>query len=156
MEAALSISSPVAVSSTSYSQVGLSTVSGVISSSRVVPLASSGVCSLVCEPIPPQLEGGVSVIIPDSVTGLIQSSLPLVQGGKSFAGLFKPSPVETLPVPSVPSKKGGMFLFGWIRLLIRPVLSCVGMLLLVMWCFPVVSSLGNLWILRHNLASIGC
>ena len=107
MEAALSISSPVAVSSTSSSQVGLSTVSGVISSSRVVPLASSGVCSLVCEPIPPQPEGGVSVIIPDSVTGLIQSSLPLVQGGKSFAGLFKPSPVETLPVPSVPSKKGG-------------------------------------------------
>ena len=103
----MSISSPVAVSSTSSSQVGLSTVSGVISSSRVVPLASSGVCSLVCEPIPPQPEGGVSVIIPDSVTGLIQSSMPLVQGGKSFAGLFKPSPVETLPVPSVPSKKGG-------------------------------------------------
>ena len=112
MEAALSISSPVAVSSTSSSQVGLSTVSGVISSSQVVPLASSGVCSLVCEPIPPQPEGGVSVIIPDSVTGLIQSSMPLVQGGKSFAGLFKPSPVETLPVPSVPSKKGGVCFYS--------------------------------------------
>ena len=57
IEATLSLSSPVEVSSTSSSQVGLSTVSGVISSSRVVPLASSGVCSLVCEPIPPQLEG---------------------------------------------------------------------------------------------------
>ena len=78
MEASLSISSPVAVSSTSSSQVGLSTVSEVISSFQVVPLTSSGVCSLVCESIPPQPEGGVSVIIPDSVTGLIQSSVPIV------------------------------------------------------------------------------
>ena len=53
------------------------------------------------------LRGGVSVIVPDSVTGLIQSSAPMVQGGKSFAGLFKSCPVETLPVSSVLSKKGG-------------------------------------------------
>ena len=52
MEAALSLSSPVAVSSTSNSLVGLSTVSGVNSSYRVVPLASGGVCSLVGELIP--------------------------------------------------------------------------------------------------------
>ncbi|KAI9192326.1 hypothetical protein LWI28_021289 [Acer negundo] len=70
MEAALSLSSLVAVSSTSTSQVGLNTVSGVNSSSQVVPLAS-------CE------------------------------GGKSFAGLFKSPIIETLPVPSIPSKKGG-------------------------------------------------
>ena len=107
MEAALSLSYPVEVSSTSTSQVGLNTVSGMNSSSRVVPLASGGVGSLVGEPIPPQPERGVSMIVPDSVTGLIQSSTPLVQGGKSFAGFFKSSPVETLPVPSVPSKKGG-------------------------------------------------
>ena len=107
MEAALSLSSPVAVSSTSNSLVGLSTVSGVNSSSRVVPFASGGVCSLVGELIPSQPEGDVSMIISDSVTGLIQSPVPMVQGGKSFAGLFKSSPVETLPVPSVPSKKGG-------------------------------------------------
>ena len=107
MEAALSLSSPVAVSSTSNSLVGLSTVSGVNSSYRVVPLASGGVCSLVGELIPSQPEGDVSMIVSDSVTGLIQSLAPMVQGGKSFAGLFKSSPVETLPVPSVPSKKGG-------------------------------------------------
>ena len=52
MEAALSLSSPVAVSSTSNSLVGLSMVSGVNSSYRVVPLASGGVCSLVGELIP--------------------------------------------------------------------------------------------------------
>ncbi|KAI9194183.1 hypothetical protein LWI28_003774 [Acer negundo] len=38
----------------------MSTVSGVNSSSRVVPLASGGMCSLVGEPIPPQHEGDVS------------------------------------------------------------------------------------------------
>ncbi|KAK0589053.1 hypothetical protein LWI29_009038 [Acer saccharum] len=79
MEAALSLSSPVAVSSTLNSQADSS----------------------------PPPEGGVSVIVPDSVTGLIQSSAPMVQGGKSFAGLFKSCPVETLPVSSVLSKKGG-------------------------------------------------
>ena len=115
MEAALSLSSPVAVSSTLNSQVGLSTVSGVNFSSRVVPLAFGGMCSLVGRPIPPQPEGGVSVIVPDSVTDLIQSSAPMVQGGKSFAGLFKSSLVETLPVPLVPSKKRGMFLFQQVR-----------------------------------------
>ncbi|KAI9198847.1 hypothetical protein LWI28_023034 [Acer negundo] len=60
MEAALSLSSPVAVSSTSTTQFGMSMVSGVNSSSRVVPLASGGVCSLVGELIPPQHEGDVS------------------------------------------------------------------------------------------------
>ncbi|KAI9165572.1 hypothetical protein LWI28_016681 [Acer negundo] len=69
MKAALSLSSPVVVSSTSTSQVGLSTVSGVNSSSRIVPLASSGVCSLVGKPIPAQHEGDVSVIVPNSVAG---------------------------------------------------------------------------------------
>ncbi|KAK0589199.1 hypothetical protein LWI29_010988 [Acer saccharum] len=78
MEAALSLSSPVAVSSTLNSQVALSTVSEVNFSSRVVPLASGGMCSLVGRPIPPPPEGGVSVIVPDSVTGLIQSSAPMV------------------------------------------------------------------------------
>ncbi|KAK0578192.1 hypothetical protein LWI29_006536 [Acer saccharum] len=107
MEAALSLSSSVVVSSTLHSQIGLSTVIGLNSSSRVVPLASGGMCSLVGGSFLPQPEGGVSMIVPDSVTGLIQSSTPMVQGGKSFAGLFKSSPVETLPVPSVPSKKGG-------------------------------------------------
>ena len=92
MEATLSLSSPVIVSSTMNSQVGLSTVSGVNSSSQVVPLASGGVYSLVGASIPSQPEGGVSVIFSDSVTGLIQSSAPMVLGGKSFAGLFKSSP----------------------------------------------------------------
>ncbi|KAK0587194.1 hypothetical protein LWI29_018861 [Acer saccharum] len=78
MEAALSLSSTVAVSSTLHSQIGLSTLSGVNSSSRVVPLASGGMYSLVGGPILPQPEGGVSMIVPDSVI-----------------------------VPSVPSKKGG-------------------------------------------------
>ncbi|KAI9152991.1 hypothetical protein LWI28_004119 [Acer negundo] len=82
MEAALSLSSPVAVSSTSTSQVGMSTVSGVNSSSRVVPLASGRVCSLVGEPIPPLHEGDVLVIVPNSVVGLIQSSVPIVQGAR--------------------------------------------------------------------------
>ena len=112
MEAALSLSSPVAMSSTSNSSGGLSTVSRVNSFSRVVPLAYGGVCSLVDESTPPQPEGGVSVNFSNSVTGLIQSLVPMVQGGKSFAGLFKSSLVETLPVPSVPSKKGGMFRSG--------------------------------------------
>ncbi|KAI9165840.1 hypothetical protein LWI28_021484 [Acer negundo] len=58
MEAILSLSSLVAVSSTLTSQVGLNTVSRVNSSSRVVPLASGGVCSLVGESIPPQPKGG--------------------------------------------------------------------------------------------------
>ncbi|KAI9173452.1 hypothetical protein LWI28_001560 [Acer negundo] len=107
MEATLSLSSPVAVSSTSTSQVGLSTMSGVNSSSQVVPLASGGVCSLVGESIPPQLKGDVSVIVLNSITGLIQSSVPIVQGDKSFAGLFKSPFIETLPLPSIPFKKGG-------------------------------------------------
>ncbi|KAI9182456.1 hypothetical protein LWI28_025575 [Acer negundo] len=84
MEASLSLSSPITVSSTSTSQVGLRTVSGVNSSFRVVPLASCGVCLLVGELIPPQPKGGVSVIVPDSITGLLQSSTPIVQGGKSL------------------------------------------------------------------------
>ncbi|KAI9194397.1 hypothetical protein LWI28_005594 [Acer negundo] len=73
MEAVLSLSSPVAVSSTSTSQH----------------------------------EGDVSVIVPNSVAGLIQSSVPIVQGGKSFAGLFKSPVIETLPLPSVSFKKEG-------------------------------------------------
>ncbi|KAK0576865.1 hypothetical protein LWI29_024624 [Acer saccharum] len=169
MEAALSLSSPVAVSSTLNSQVGLSTVSGVNFSSRVVPLASGGMCSLVGRPIPPQPEGGVSVIVPDSVTGLIQSSASMVQGGKSFVGLFKSCPVKTLPVSSVLSKKGGMriflwlpkfkrimfpvlrffrkrvvmWLFRWIPLLISLDWRFVSFLLLVELSFLVVRSLGS-------------
>ncbi|KAI9177891.1 hypothetical protein LWI28_020376 [Acer negundo] len=60
----------------------MSTVSGVNSSSRVVPLASGGVCSLVGELIPPHHEGDVSVIVLNSVAGLIQSSVPIVQDGR--------------------------------------------------------------------------
>ncbi|KAK3193268.1 hypothetical protein Dsin_024578 [Dipteronia sinensis] len=59
MEVTLSISSSVEVSSSSAGHIGLSMVSGVISYSRVDPLASSGVCSLVGEPIPPQPEGWI-------------------------------------------------------------------------------------------------
>ncbi|KAK3198364.1 hypothetical protein Dsin_021779 [Dipteronia sinensis] len=86
--------------------VGLSKLSDVTFSSRVVNFADGGVCSLVGEQIPPYPEEGVSMIVPDSGTGPIQSSEPLVQGGKSLAGLFKSSPVENLPVP-LPSKKRG-------------------------------------------------
>ncbi|KAI9198086.1 hypothetical protein LWI28_009807 [Acer negundo] len=107
MEAVLSLSSLVVLSSTSTSQVGMSTVSEANSSSWVVPLASGRVCTLVGELIPPQHEGDVSVIIPYSVAGLIQSSVPIVYDGKSFAGLFKSLIIETLPVPLVPSKRGG-------------------------------------------------
>ncbi|KAI9198247.1 hypothetical protein LWI28_012411 [Acer negundo] len=57
-------------------------MSGVNSFSQVVPLASGGVFSLVGEPIPPQPEGGVLVIVLNSVTGLIQSSVPIVQGAR--------------------------------------------------------------------------
>ncbi|KAI9184924.1 hypothetical protein LWI28_002511 [Acer negundo] len=90
----------------------MSTVSGMNSSSRVVPLASGGVCSLVGEPIPPQHERDIPMIVPNSVAGLIQSSVPIVQGGKSFTGLFKSHIIETLPVPSVPFKNRGSIGIG--------------------------------------------
>ncbi|KAI9201317.1 hypothetical protein LWI28_021482 [Acer negundo] len=48
----------------------MSTVSGVNSSSRVIPPASGGVCCLVGEPIPPQHERDVLVIVPNSVVGI--------------------------------------------------------------------------------------
>ncbi|KAK3218754.1 hypothetical protein Dsin_012724 [Dipteronia sinensis] len=77
----VAVPSPVPVSSSSAGQVGQSKVSEVTSSSRVVPLTSGRVCSLVIEPIPPQSEGGVTVIVLDLGTGPIQSLMHKFHGG---------------------------------------------------------------------------
>ncbi|KAK2655259.1 hypothetical protein Ddye_008311 [Dipteronia dyeriana] len=95
MEAVLC--SPIAVAYISTSQVGLSTVSGVNSSSQVVPLTSGEVCARG-----KFFVGGVD---PPVGSSLPTSSMRV----SSFADLFKAAPIPGDYVfgPSILSKKGG-------------------------------------------------